>query len=65
MTLGFKEYNEIEISQVQADERHWQKRLKAIDEELVREPARIRASYAVKAQHIEPVGLVYLWPLSG
>ncbi len=29
------------------------------------EPERIRALYEVKAQRIEPVGLVYLWPVSG
>ena len=26
---------------------------------------RIRALYEVKAQRIEPVGLVYLWPVTG
>ena len=43
----------------------WEKRLKASEEELRREPARIRESYVVKARRIEPVGLVYLWPISG
>lgn len=65
MTLDFKDFNEMEISQKQADHRHWQKRLAAIEQELVSEPARIRESYTVKAQRIEPVGLVYLWPISG
>ena len=27
--------------------------------------ARIEALYEVKAQRIEPVGLVYLWPVTG
>ena len=29
------------------------------------EPARIQAGYEVRAQRVEPVGLVYLWPVSG
>ena len=32
---------------------------------LREEPERIQGVYAVKAQRIEPVGLVYLWPVSG
>jgi len=32
--------------------------------ELAAEPERVRTSYFVKATRIEPVGLVYLWPLS-
>jgi len=55
----------MEVSQLEADHRHWEKRLKASEEELRREPGRIRESYVVKARRIEPVGLVYLWPISG
>jgi hypothetical protein len=32
---------------------------------LREEPARIQALYEVKATRIEPVGLVYLWPVTG
>ncbi len=47
------------------DERsHWSKRLAELPGELETEPARIRANYEVKAERIEPVGLVYLWPVS-
>jgi SNF2 family DNA or RNA helicase len=63
LVLSFKE--PMEVSQLEADHRHWEKRLKASEEELRREPARIRESYVVKARRIEPVGLVYLWPISG
>jgi hypothetical protein len=48
--------------QREADYRHWQRRLEAIERELADEPARIRSSYEVKATRIEPVGIVYLWP---
>lgn len=34
-------------------------------QELVREPARIEATYEVKAVRVEPVGIVYLYPVSG
>ena len=56
--------NALERRQREAEEHHWQRRLDQIDQELVAEPERIREIYAVKAHRIEPVGLVYLWPLS-
>jgi hypothetical protein len=56
--------NALERRQRDAEEHHWQRRLEQIDHELVAEPERIREIYAVKAHRIEPVGLVYLWPLS-
>jgi superfamily II DNA or RNA helicase len=54
-----------EQRQLQSNQRHWEKRLTALEHELKREPDRIRALYEVKAQRIEPVGLVYLWPVTG
>jgi superfamily II DNA or RNA helicase len=59
------EFDADEQRQLDSNRRHWEKRLKAIDRELATEPARIRSIYEVKAQRIEPVGLVYLWPVSG
>ena len=59
LTLGFKLE---ETRQLEADLRHWQRRLGQFDRDLEREPARIRAFYEVRAQRVEPVGLVYLWP---
>lgn len=57
--------HEEERRQLEANKRHWVKRLASIDEELKTEPDRIRDVYDVKATRIEPVGLVYLWPVSG
>ena len=57
--------HEDERRQLEANKRHWVKRLASIDEELKTEPDRIREVYDVKATRIEPVGLVYLWPVSG
>lgn len=57
--------HEEERRQLEANKRHWTKRLASIEEELKTEPDRIREVYDVKATRIEPVGLVYLWPVSG
>lgn len=54
-----------EQRQLQSNQRHWEKRLAALEHELRTEPDRISALYEVKAQRIEPVGLVYLWPVTG
>jgi hypothetical protein len=48
-----------------ADRRHWKNRLERLEREIVEEPARVRASYEVRAHRLEPVGLVYLWSSSG
>ena len=49
----------------EADRRHWSVRLERLARELEVEPMRLRTSYAVRAQRLEPVGIVYLWPASG
>ena len=59
------DFNDDEQRQLESNKRHWDKRLHAIDQELATEPARIRSIYEVKAQRIEPIGLVYLWPVTG
>jgi Helicase conserved C-terminal domain/SNF2-related domain len=56
---------ESERRQLERNRRHWDKRLAEIEREAVEEPARLRASYEVRAHRLEPVGLVYLWPASG
>jgi hypothetical protein len=63
LRLRFEEEEEQE--QFEAEKRFWTKRLEQIPDELRREPARIQALYTVKAQRVEPVGLVYLWPVTG
>jgi SNF2 family DNA or RNA helicase len=56
---------ENERRQLAADKRYWQRRLASLERELDAEPTRIRQSYDVKAARFEPVGLVYLWPVTG
>lgn len=54
-----------EKRQQEADRRHWEKRLETIATEMTSEPARIESAYKVKATRVEPVGLTYLYPISG
>ena len=56
---------EDEKRQLDADKRHWARRLEQIEDEISREPERIETQYQVRARRVEPVGLVYLWPVSG
>lgn len=58
-------FDDEEMRQLEADRRHWGRRLIQIEDELKGEPARIRAVYHVQAERVEPVGLVYLWPVTG
>lgn len=57
-------FSEDERRQLEADRIAWQRRLEAIAKETRDEPKRIRALYKVQATRMEPVGIVYLWPLS-
>jgi DNA polymerase III gamma/tau subunit len=57
-------FREEELRQLNADRRHWNRRLDELEIELNTEPARIRDIYAIRAKRIEPVGIVYLWPMS-
>ena len=54
-----------ERRQRELDVRAWHSRLAAIGPEIEEQPARILASYKVRAQRLEPVGIVYLWPATG
>ena len=59
MTLGF---NAQEKRELETNMRAWRIRLGQFDNDIGREPERIRRFYEVRATRIEPVGLVYLWP---
>jgi hypothetical protein len=51
--------------QLDSNRRHWTRRLETLERDLATEPDRIQGLYKVQARRIEPVGLVYLWPVSG
>jgi superfamily II DNA or RNA helicase len=57
--------DESEARQRAADRRSWERAVTRLDDELVREPERLRRSFNIKAKRIEPVGIVYLWPETG
>ena len=59
LTLGFDDEAR---RQLEANMRAWPVRLAQFDRDLAQEPGRIREFYEVRAQRIEPVALVYLWP---
>jgi len=59
LTLRF---DDEEKRQLESDIRSWRVRLEQFDRDLAQEPTRIREFYEVRAQRVEPVGLVYLWP---
>ena len=61
MSLAFAES---EKRQLASDRRHWEQRLTDLEKEIETEPERIRKAYKVKASRVEPVGLVYLWPVT-
>lgn len=65
LSIPYAEFPPQEKQQLEADLRYWEKRLQGLAEEINSEPRRIEASYQVKAMRIEPVGLIYLWPVSG
>jgi superfamily II DNA/RNA helicase len=63
--LTLLDYIESEREQLKADRLHWDRRLQDIEHELATEPDRIGEVYDVKARRVEPVGLAYLWPVTG
>jgi len=63
--LDLQKLSNQERKQLAADQKHWQRRLEAIETELASEPKRIQDSYSVVTHRLEPAGLVYLWPISG
>jgi hypothetical protein len=63
--LDLQKLTSQERKQLAADQKHWQRRLDAIEAELSTEPKRIQESYRVITNRLEPAGLVYLWPISG
>jgi len=58
-------FDKMELLQLEEERKDWDKRLKAIGREVDEEPARILKSYEVQAHRVEPIGVVYLWPISG
>jgi len=54
----------LEAEQIQVNRKSWEKRLVELREERELEPKRVEERYEIKATRIEPVGIVYLWPMA-
>ena len=54
--------DEAEARQRAAERRSWDRTATRLDDELVREPERLRAANRVRATRLEPIGMIYLWP---
>lgn len=57
--------DEGELRQLESNKKYWSKRLEILNDELRTEPQRIKDLYEIKATRIEPIGLIYLWPVTG
>jgi superfamily II DNA/RNA helicase len=54
-----------EKKQLKANQRYWKAFLENVDGDIEREPAHISKFYQSKSHRIEPVGIAYLWPVTG
>ena len=55
----------LEKRQLKSDHRNWDEWLANVEGDLQGEPQRVRKFYEVASFRIEPVGLAYLWPVTG
>jgi hypothetical protein len=65
LAFEFKGFDDEERRQLRDNAKFWRRRLDAIPRESESEPKRILQSYAARATRIEPVGVAYLWPVTG
>jgi hypothetical protein len=65
LSLDFQDFDDDERRQLESNRRYWQKWLVNVEGDLRREPERVRGFYQVTSFRIEPVGLAYLWPVTG
>jgi hypothetical protein len=54
-----------EARQLEADRRAWARYLMSVASDRQTEPQRIRDFYVVKSVRVEPVGVAYVWPVTG
>jgi superfamily II DNA or RNA helicase len=62
LTLGF---TDDEKRQVESNRRYWQRWVKNVEGDLQTEPERVRSFYRISSYRLEPIGLAYLWPITG
>jgi hypothetical protein len=57
-----RQQSEKEMRQMEADRRTWDQKLLRLQDDLDKEPQKVKDGYEVKARQLEPLGIVYLWP---
>jgi SNF2 family DNA or RNA helicase len=62
LMLGF---SDDEKRQVESNRRYWQRWLRNVESDLLTEPDRVRSFYKISSFRLEPIGLAYLWPVTG
>lgn len=58
-------FEDAERTQLRLDRGHRSRRLAELALEIEAEPPRVEAAYRTVASRLDPVGLVYLWPVTG
>ena len=59
------DFDESEKKQYESNRRYWKRWLETVDKDIEHEPARILDFYKTSSHRIEPLGIVYLWPVTG
>jgi superfamily II DNA or RNA helicase len=54
-----------EKRQFEADRKSWERWLKRYQQDIQREPGRVKDFYTVTSFRLEPTGVAYLWPVTG
>ncbi len=60
--VQFALFHDDEAEQRRRDRQHWRRKVAALDLNIEQDPARVAQAYAVRADRVEIVGLLYLWP---
>ena len=63
--LEFQEFSTEEKRQLKANQRKWDSWLKNVANDMIAEPKRIKEFYSTESHRIEPIGIAYLWPVTG
>lgn len=58
-------FEDDERKQLRLDRIHRSRRLQELEREIEEEPRRVQNGYSIAASRLDPVGLVYLWPVTG
>jgi SNF2 family DNA or RNA helicase len=59
------QFDDAEKRQLESNRRYWHTWLDKVEVDLQQEPQRIIDFYSVASFRIEPIGLAYLWPVTG